>query len=346
VREQAAAALLSARDSGQGWQELHRVAAGFDLEVKPRGAGLVVTHRTDRRLRVRASAVDRGLAMQAMTAALGPYEPPGKAAETEQAKTSYARPGRTGPLYEAFERERAAAMAARETALAALREQHRTHARELSAWYRERLREEKVIGPRGALRPEGFRHIIEMRAEDRARRIKREAQERRQVRAQHPIPSWQGFLETQAAQGNEEALAVLRSRQQRAAQLHADILTADDVAKARHILHQHMRPEIRRDGRVVYRVADGGMVSDEARQVRVVQATTAATFLALNLAADRFGYRPLAVAGTDAFRREIAELAGQKGLRVVFADQQLERERISAAARDRGRVDPAQEHGR
>jgi hypothetical protein len=48
VRESAGTALLNARDGGQGWQGLHRVASAYDLEIKPRGAGLVIGDRSGR----------------------------------------------------------------------------------------------------------------------------------------------------------------------------------------------------------------------------------------------------------------------------------------------------------
>jgi hypothetical protein len=77
----------------------------------------------------------------------------------------------------------------------------------------------------------------------------------------------------------------------------------------------------------VLNVTDGGLVSDEAAQVGVPQSTTGAAFLALSLAADRFGARPLVVSGTDALRSQVAQLAGIKGMSVTFADPDLERQR-------------------
>ena len=113
-----------------------------------------------------------------------------------------------------------------------------------------------------------------------------------------------------------------------------------------------MKPAIRRDGRVVYRVTDGGVVSDEAAQVRVPQPTTAAAFLALSLAADRFGARPLIVNGTDGFRSQVAAVAGLEGLSVTFADPALERQRVRGRAeiavssrRDRAGHDPGRTDG-
>ena len=77
---------------------------------------------------------------------------------------------------------------------------------------------------------------------------------------------------------------------------------------------------------------DGGLVSDEARQVRVNQVTAGAAFLALTLAVDRFGGRPLHVQGNDDFRQIVAQLAGAAGLNVNFADANLERKRKTSVA--------------
>ena len=305
------------------------MAARYDLEIKPRGAGLVITHRDNRRLHIKASDVDRGLAMQALTDGLGPYQPPGAMA-AESPQFSYARPARTGPLYEAFKAERAAALAARDQALTALRQQHLRYTERLNDYYRQRVRQERLTGLSGFLKRDAFRHIADKQAEDRAERIRHEADERRQTRAQHPIPTWQGYLEREAAKGNEAALGALRDRLQRRAQMEAQLLGAQDAGEARHIVYQHLRPSVRRDGRMIYRTADGGLVSDEARNVRVNQVTAGAAFLALSLAKDRFGQRPLTVQGTTEFRVKVATLAGIEGVNVTFADGTLERQRIWA----------------
>ena len=339
VRTHASAALLAARDSGKGWPELHRVAAAFDLEIKPRGAGLVAGHRGDRRLYVKASDVDRGLSMQALVAVLGPFEPaqPNEAAAAPT--TQYTKPGRSGPLSAAFERERADAVVARDLAVKALRERHLAYDRQLREYHQDRLRQERLSGLRGILRRDSFRHLAEQRTRDHAERKQREAEDRRQLRARHTIPTWQGFLETAASSGNEAALAALRARQQRRERVETELLTAGDPDDARHIIYRHLRPAIRRDGRVVYRVDDGGLVSDEARQVRVNQVTAGAAFLALTLAADRFGGRPLHVQGNDDFRQIVAQLAGAAGLNVNFADANLEQKRKTSVANRTKAVD-------
>jgi hypothetical protein len=329
IQEHARPALLEALQGRQGWQGMHQVAAAHDLDLKLRGAGLVISHRGDSRLHVKASDVDRGLSRKTMTDRLGPFEPPGVQAQGRKPDTRYERPARAGEQYDAFQRERERSVRARDAAMADLVAQQRAYGRELASWYRQRLRQERTQGQRGALRRDSLQHIAAEREKDRKARVEREREERRQLRAAHPIPNWQSYLEAEAAKGNEQALASLRLRQRRNRHLEREILTAENAEQARHIVHGHMKPAIRRDGRVIYRVADGGMVTDEAAHVRVPQPTVAATLLALSLASERFGNRPLIVKGTEAFRSQLAAVAALQDMAVTFADPALERQKLS-----------------
>jgi hypothetical protein len=128
--------------------------------------------------------------------------------------------------------------------------------------------------------------------------------------------------------------------------LEAQLLKAEDADDAKYAVRHHLRPAIRRDGRVICQLGGGGVVSGEARFVRVSQVTAGAAFLGLSLTAERFGPRPIVVQGTAEFRAKVATLAGQKDLAVSFADPKLEArcvlaaiERMRAAGRKHGRAD-------
>jgi hypothetical protein len=353
VREMAAPTLLAARDSGHGWPGLHDAAARFDLEIKPHGAGLVIGHRSETRLHLKASNIDRRLSLNALSAVLGPFQPPGQATSVSPT-ASYANPAGSGLLYEAFKQARIAAAAARTAALLRLREQHLDVSRPLAAYDRDRWHEEPLTGVARPLRPDASqrdalqqdalqRHALQQDQKSRAETVRREAYERRQVRTQHPIPTWQGYLETEASNGNEAALAALRDRLLRRAQTEGPRLQAEDAGDLRHIVHVHLRPTVRRDGRLIYRTADGGVVSDEAQSICVKDVTAGAVYLALSLATDRFGQRPLSVNGTDDFRARVAELAGIKGFNVRFSDDSLENQRQSAQRTRKTSIEPG--HG-
>jgi hypothetical protein len=65
------------------------------------------------------------------------------------------------------------------------------------------------------------------------------AEERKQAAAR-PLPSWQSWLKTQAVQGDVRAVEVLRSMEQRQAELGAAVLSANDTDQARHVVYQHL----------------------------------------------------------------------------------------------------------
>ncbi len=344
VRTEAAPALLEAVGSGAGWQVLHQVAAGYNLAIKQRGAGLAIGHRRDPRLHVKASEVDRRLSMKALESALGPYEGPGEQVRAEAPHAGYRpqtppRDSEAQVLYAAFQAQRDAVVKAREDAMAALRQRHMDYARKLRDWYDAQYLTAREQRLPSSLRRQTYRHLAQKRREDQAERVKREAEERRQLRAAHAVPSWQGHLESLAGSGDETALRILRARQQRQRKMETELLTAPDAAASRSIVYAHLKPIVRRDGRMIYRVADGGVVMDEAQHVRVSQVTAGAAYLALTLAADRFENRPLVVNGTEDFRQQVATLAAVEGLRVTFADSALEQQRLIARARHRGAIE-------
>ena len=89
ARAHAGAALLAARDSGGGWQAVHAAAARLGMEIKPRGAGLVVSPSGVTGYGIKASALDRGLGIKAMTDRLGAYAPPQPGQALPEAETRY-----------------------------------------------------------------------------------------------------------------------------------------------------------------------------------------------------------------------------------------------------------------
>ena len=333
MRDNAGAALLAARDSGKGWPELHRVAAIYGIEIRPRGAGLVIGDSNDVRLHVKASDVDRGLSFRSLTAALGPFQPPGETVQAQEPQTRYRRPARTGPLYDVYQQAACGGARGARSGDYHVRTRHLEYRRELKDWYASRFRQERLSGLGGVLRYQSFRHLIAERKRDRIEGLAREASERRRLKEKHPIPIWSGWLEAEAARGNSAAVAALRRRrtqQPRRGPIDAPSVEPDKAGQDRPVVYPHLRPAVRRDGRLIYRSDDGGIVADESRLVRVNEVSPGAVRLALSLAGARFGHRPLVVRGTDSFRHQVASLAGREALAVAFADPRLERQRRAA----------------
>ncbi|WGO96399.1 relaxase/mobilization nuclease domain-containing protein (plasmid) [Pseudomonas viciae] len=87
IKESAGAELIACRETGSSWQDMHNALNKHGLEVRLRGAGLVIGVQGDKKLAVKASSVDRSLAFKGLTERWGPYVPP---ADNEQVTTQEA----------------------------------------------------------------------------------------------------------------------------------------------------------------------------------------------------------------------------------------------------------------
>jgi hypothetical protein len=123
---------------------------------------------------VKASDVDRGLSLKALTDKLGTFEPAGPRAAPASG-ASYTKPGRTGDLYEAFKRERDVAERLRKSALDRLRSRHATYAGGLAGFYQDRMQRERLSGLRGVLRRESLQQIAKQREQAHSERRQWEA---------------------------------------------------------------------------------------------------------------------------------------------------------------------------
>lgn len=344
VRDEAGPALLAAQETGQGWQDLHRAAAAYGLEIKPRGAGLVIAVVGDKYARVKPSDIDRRLSFGALTKKWGEYQAPaGRQPEPTRVYPRaplQTRNPKTAELFKSYQRDRDRALAERKAGQEAASAVSQAYRTEFATWAAER----RAAIKRG-LHPAGDRRSA-YRALNRTRTEAMQAEKarldavRKATAAANPLLTWPQWLANQAANGNAEALDVMRATEQRKAELGAAVLSAADAGHAKHIVYQHLKPTVGRDGSVTYNIADGGRVTDRADHIRVDNETTAATLLALTLAADRFS-APLVVTGTDAFKRQVAQVAAIQGLGVTFADPSMEAERQRhAAAREATRPAP------
>ncbi len=123
------------------------------------------------------------------------------------------------------------------------------------------------------------------------------------------------------------ALAILRRRKNYRRQINQTLLTIDNVEEARDVIKAHFKPTVLKNGRVIYRARDGGVVSDEATAISVPAVTETATLLALSLADERFSGKALVVEGSAEFKLHVAKLSALEGLSIRLSDPVLEEHR-------------------
>jgi hypothetical protein len=316
------------------WQSLHAGLAKHGLSIKPRGAGFVVGTRDGVRA-VKPSEIRRDLAAASLTRRLGAYEAPAAAVDSIKATKQY-RAGpkhghaQTGALFAEFQRSQIAAQQARDGLRRKLREDHQRYAKELADYHRRKREAIKRSRMSSQARRAAYAALATERAADWQARKTLEGEQRREIATRHATPAWQDWLAQRAGAGDENALAVLRSRERKRERFAADFLHAGDFAAARDVIYKSLTPRTDKNGVVHYEVGDGGRVQDARDGVRVEQRSDAAHALALLLAADKFAGQALIVEGSNAFKMDLARVAGEKGFAVVFADAEMERQRQAA----------------
>lgn len=335
IRGNAADGLGQAALAAGSWQALHEAAGSQGLEFRRRGAGLVIG-AIGAAEAVKASEVDRALSFKALTDRLGPFVPAERGRGPEPVRRYDKGPKQgtpaTAALFEAYQRERDAALAARKAAQAKAHADRDAYAVRLRLSQAERRRIVKDDRHRSPIEKRtAYRRLAAERKASWAEHRQIMAEERGAIGSAHPLPTWQGFLERAADRGDVAALAALRSRQRKQQRTARAILTAEDAETARHVVYDRLVPTVKRNGDLIYRVQDGGRVTDSAHQVRVDELTVGAAFLALSIASDRFGDRPLKVEGSAELKAQVAELVAAKAMKVRFADPAMERTRDPVA---------------
>lgn len=331
----AARELAPAMRQATSWQELHDAATEHGLEVRQRGAGLVIGE-PDLGIWAKASNVGRDLSMKTLTDRLGLFQPSERQAEAKANRKRYEpRPRRpdnptTAGLFNQYQRERQAAILARRQGLDQIKRESAAFNAQVRQWSQTERMLLKVAGKGPTKRL--MYGTIKQQADASRQKNRQSADARRQALfKQTTMPTWADWLTQQAERGNAEALAVLRDREERTRRWNGELLTADRADKAKAVVLDKLKPKARKDGTMTYSTIDGGMVIDRKTHVQAQKATTGAALVALELASKRFEGQALIVEGTDEFRLEVAQLAGMHGLKVTFTDPAMEQMRRETA---------------
>lgn len=332
--------LAPALRQAQTWQGVHRQAARHGCVVRVRGAGLVVGD-PQANLWLKASRLGRDLSYKALTDRLGPFQSPqvqhsqqpqGATGSTEPAGSSpyTSRPTQqaaaSAGLFARYQQERQAALRIRHQAQRKLQHQDSVFKAQMKQWRQRQQMLLKVVLPRHSrqlLSP-----LVAQQVHSATQHHRQQSAEQRKTLYQcAPLPTWMDWLCQQAEQGNHEALALLQARAVRTACWKADRLKPEAAVQAKAILLKSLQPQVGRDGRITYHTRDGGQVIDRQTEIQMSRSSSGAALVALELAAQHFTGQRLEVEGSDAFKQELARLAGLHGLRVQFMDPVMEQKR-------------------
>ncbi len=317
----------------KSWEEARKILSEHGLEIKQRGAGLVIGSG---KLWVKASQCDRALSFKAMTDRLGPIDK-----EQEQMKPTKQfepKPRQQHPssavLFEQYQSEILKYRKARENGL----EQINYKAALMDVQVRKWRVAQRLIVKAAATGPKrrAMLKMVKLQTES-ARRLNRAAAEatRNELLSETMQPSWIDWLARQAEHGNTEALAVLRSRHAKTVK-RGDFVTARNTSGAKNVLVDTMRFDVDKKGHVTYRWHDGGVVVDRGDHVQCLVNSANSMRFSLDLAVSKFGKQTLLVEGQAGFQQDVAWIANEKKIKVILAKPAPPREQFNKRTVEKG----------
>lgn len=305
----------------QSWGQLHEAAASKGLLIRARGNGLVFVARGGPA--VKASSVGREFSRSALERRLGAFE----VSPLAVASSPYARKPlqsiSSERLYREFREARSGAAVRKREIAAVFKEQRQedsTRLRRVSQrrWSAIRLVAHGRIGS-------SLWASYARRADRKDRQLVRE---QRQAKARlslgkPPGSSWLGWLRDRGAEGDIEALELLRRRTERSQMGNAIV----PIDRASHASAAALGNVVTSSGTIVHHV-QGGSIRDDGRRLhlRTAGASDDASERLLRMGVERYGRR-LGVEGDQAFRDSLARVAAERRVPVEFADRDLETRR-------------------
>ena len=322
-----AAELAAAGD----WPALHTALAAHDLKLVERGAGFAVAARDHPAATIKASALHRSLARAALEDRLGPFEAPAPVVAHERHAEAYRPAPLTdrGALWERYQDERAAATAAKTTAIERHRDDRETEIARIRTTYGQRRAAIMAdVTLSRSQRRELYRtsSIARKKAYADARRDCRTAIAA--VDEENPVATWGDWLHARALEGDAAATAALRARAARATADRDRPNALSGEGEGAPIVDLKPRA-VRHNGDPIHDLP--GQPRDAGDQV-LAQTGAESAAGAVALAARKWNRGALRVDGDARFARAAAVAAGAARTPVAFADPVLERQRRAVAS--------------
>ena len=205
--------ILEALEQAQGWQTFHEGLKAYGLEIKPHGNGLVIKDSHAEHA-AKASAIDRTLSAKRLQERFGEFRPHRSLRQIQEVSRYQAAPLHRSPergeLFATFK----AGIETRKGKLEAIKKREDAQLAAIHAeWTAKRLKIENM-----GIHKHNRRNLLALARKHEKKAIAKAKlallPEREAVRQEIPYTSWQDFLKLEAGNGNEVALAVLRSRRE------------------------------------------------------------------------------------------------------------------------------------
>ena len=310
--------------AAETWAELHEVLAEHDLQLKRRGNGFVLTNAEG--LAIKASSVSRDLSKHALESRLGAFIEPEGSPVLQPSRRYEKRPVIGTPasdeLYAQYVRHREANWEERAGTLREVGAKRR--AAIAAVMRRSRLRRSLIKAAGGSREVQFLNYRLAARAQRAAiEKINAAHQcERRRVIALRPQKAWYEWVQDRAKDGDELALAVLRSRNSGSFRP-VNGIVVPALVPATSTGSSAVVDHVTKNGTIIFRSKDA-TIRETGGSLQVARgASDEGIAVALKIARSRFGPE-LELAGSQAFKERVAHIAGVERIDVIFSDTQLD----------------------
>ena len=312
--------------SAKSWPELHQVLHQHGLMIQPRGQGLVITDGQG--TFARASSVARDLSKLSLERRLGPFETAGTRQTTRPTRRYEPTPVRsrmdTRALYARYQHDRLTRAQGRDVSM---QEARTRKASQIDAAKRagQMKRATIKLTTRGRITKKLlYLAVSQSLRSDMRQIVERHHRDCLAISARHQRLTWADWLRQQALGGDDEALRALRARDA-ARGLTGDTITAVGKRLLANVVGAN-QDSITKQGTIIYRVGLSAVRDDGTRLQVSREVTNDGIDAALRLAIQKYG-TTIAVSGSDAFKRRVAEVAAHSRLTIRFDDPTLEQQR-------------------
>ena len=313
------------KDEKATFEDLQKVLAEADLELKPRGNGVVIAHKS-RKLFVKSSSIHRSLSKAQLEKRFG---------KSLEFKSIDAKPKREFgmPKHDLWEqyKKRSDELRAAKKQLLAEAKQENTEAKEaIKSKYERLISETKrdlfltLQAKRNIYRSLFANRKKEYQELSRAYKAKRDEIHKRTNQI-----SYKEFLIQKALEGDSKALAALRKTKVK--------LEPDEKAilgKTDHKIFITKDPQITKQGLVVYRIGDHGKIIDKGDRLRItIDSNELAIKEMLEMSIAKYGNN-LDISGDLAFKQKVLTVTEKYDLKINFKDKTMQ-EILDAAKRQK-----------
>ena len=298
--------IMQLLNQAKSWDDCHRAFIKYSLALKAHGNGLVIRDAAGKHS-IKASDLDRSVSKSKLEKRFGPFQTPTPETlkSAEKVKQYKAIPLQKEPDRDNLYQQYQAANAKRQAALSDINQQNdRLYGILKQGWDKKRV----VIKKMPMLRKDRQNVMAELNAKESAElaALRKQMQQKRlDIRTQYPFNSWSKFLRHQASQGNETALAILRSKKTKAQPDRIIPTTGNQPALPKGVKllpavaqmwglfktegFKEFKYSIDAKGTLIFKLPDGGSIRDTGSEVHFSADNELAKRLSTKLAQARWG---------------------------------------------------------